>query len=296
MVKIYNDCISCILKGTLDAARLSSDDESLHRRVLNATMERLISADYHEPPPVIAGNTQRLIREMTGDPDPYKRVKKQYNDFALEIYPELEKMVQESDHPFERAVNIAIAGNIIDFGAYPDIGGEEILRTIEKAVSSGVNGSLSWFESAVEKASRILWLGDNTGEVVLDKLLLGQMDRSKVVYAVRGAPILNDATIEDAVYTGLADTVEVIGNGADVPGTIVEKCSERFREEYERADLIISKGQGNYETLPHDDERIVFLFKVKCHVVARESGRPEGESAALSHGVVRSRIGSVPVR
>mgnify|MGYP006277253497 CR=1 FL=1 len=289
-MRIYNDCISCILKGALDAARLSIDDESVHRRILNATMERLVSADYHEPPPVIAGNTQRLIREMTGDPDPYKRVKKQYNDFALEIYPELEKMVNESRSPFEKAVNIAIAGNIIDFGAFPDIRGKEILHTIEQAVSSGVNGSLSWFESAVEKAGRILWLGDNTGEIVLDKLLLGQMDRSKVIYAVRGTPILNDATYEDAVSTGLTDMVEVIDNGADLPGTIVEKCSERLRQEYERADLIVSKGQGNYETLPHDDERIVFLFKVKCHVVARESSLPEGDGAVLSHGGVHPRL------
>lgn len=294
MVRIYNDCISCILKGALDAARLSTDDETVHRRILNTTMERLISADYYEPPPVIAGNTQRLIREATGDPDPYQKLKKQYNDFALEIYPELETMVRHSSSPFERAVNIAIAGNIIDFGAYPDIGKKEIVHTIEQAVRSGVNGSLSWFQSAVEKAGRILWLGDNTGEIVLDKLLLGQMDRSKVVYAVRGAPILNDAAYEDAVYTGLTDIVEVVDNGTDVPGTIVERCSERFREEYERADLIVSKGQGNYETLPHDDERIVFLFKVKCHVVARESGLPEGDSAVLSHAGMHVR--PLPVR
>ena len=163
-------------------------------------------------------------------------------------------------------------------------------------MSSGVNGSLSWFESAVEKAGRVLWLGDNTGEIVLDKLPLGQMDRSKVIYAVRGTPILNDATYEDAVYTKLTDMVEVIDNGADLPGTIVEKCSERFRQEYEQADLIVSKGQGNYETLPHDDERIVFLFKVKCHVVARESSLPEGDSAVLSHGGVHPRVRAVPVR
>lgn len=293
-MRIYNDCISCILKGALEAARLSTDDESVHRRILNTTMERLISADYHEPPPVIAGNTQRLIREATGDPDPYKRLKQRYNDFALEIYPELETMVRESASPFEKAVNIAIAGNIIDFGAFPDIDGKKIVHTIEQAASSGINGNLSWFESAVEKADRILWLGDNTGEIALDKLLLGRMDRSKVVYAVRGAPILNDATLEDAVYTGMTDVVEVIENGADLPGTLVEKCSERFREEYERADLIVSKGQGNYEALAHDDRRIVFLFKVKCHVVARESGKPEGESVILQHNGIPAR--TVPVR
>ncbi|MCF8045258.1 MAG: ARMT1-like domain-containing protein [Desulfarculaceae bacterium] len=293
-MRIYNDCISCILKGALDAARLSTDDESVHRRILNTTMERLISADYHEPPPVIAGNTQRLIRDATGNPDPYKMLKQRYNDFALEIYPELETMVRESSSPFEKAVNIAIAGNIIDFGAFPDIGGKEIVHTIEQAASSGINGNLSWFESAVERADRILWLADNTGEIVLDKLLLGRMDRSKVVYAVRGAPILNDATLEDAVYTGMTDVVEVIENGAELPGTLIEKCSERFREEYERADLIVSKGQGNYETLSHDDRRIVFLFKVKCHVVARESGKLEGESAILQHGGIPAR--TVPVR
>ncbi|MFO7754117.1 MAG: ARMT1-like domain-containing protein [Desulfobacteraceae bacterium] len=288
-MRIYNECISCILKGALDAAKLSTEDEIVHRRILNMTMERLIAADYDEPPPVIAGNTQKLIRKITGNPDPYKNMKKLYNDFALEIYPDLRKMVEESAHPFEKAVKIAIAGNIIDFGAFPDLGRERIVHAIEQAVDSGVNGSLSWFEELSERAGRILWLGDNTGEIVLDRLLLDQMDRSKVVYAVRGNPILNDATYEDAVYTGITDVVEVIDNGSDLPKTLFDKCSDRFREEYESADLIISKGQGNYETLPHNDERIVFLFKVKCDVVARESARPEGESAVLSHSGVHAR-------
>lgn len=282
-MKIYNDCYPCILKGSLDAARLATDDEFLHREIMNQTMARLSSSKLNEPPPIIAQHTQRQIKKITGNPDPYKDLKIKYNRFAKKILPELESMVNNAENPFEIAVRIAIAGNLIDFGLVSDKGENKFLIDIQDSIKAKTIGSFALFQERVEKAESILWLGDNTGEIVFDRLLLEQMDTNKVVYAVRGGNILNDATMEDAIDAGISDIVKVIDNGADIPGTYLEYCSKEFKEHYTKADLIISKGQGNFETLDHEDKRIVYLFKVKCQVVARNSGFEKGDSVVLMY-------------
>ncbi|MCK5097561.1 MAG: DUF89 family protein [Desulfobacteraceae bacterium] len=280
-MRIYNDCFPCILRGSLDAARLATDDEIVHRKVMKKTMERLRSAQLYDPPPIIAQYTQRQIREITGNNDPYKKLKNKYNQFAKKILPDLEAMVNKSDDPFEMAVKIAIAGNIIDFGAMSDKGENNFFCNIKATINGETKGDISLLKERIAKAENILWLGDNTGEIVLDRVLLEQIDKNKVTYAVRGKPVLNDATMEDAVDAGLTRIVKVIDNGVDIPGTVLSCCSDQFRAEFANADLIISKGQGNYETLDHNDKRIAFLFKVKCKVVADNSGFKEGDSVAL---------------
>lgn len=281
-MRIYNDCLPCILRGALDAARLATDDEAVHRKILEKTMEKLSLAQLHDPPPLIAQYAQQQIKEITGNKDPYKKLKIKYNQFAKKIFPELETLVNDSGDPFEMAVKIAIAGNIIDFGAMSDKGEQLFLKDIRTTIESQIKGNVALLKKRVAKAEKILWLGDNTGEIVLDKLLLQQIDTKKTIYVVRGGAILNDATMEDAVDAGVTEIVKVIANGADIPGTILSFCSEEFREEFANADLIISKGQGNFETLDHDDKRIVFLFKVKCQVVAESSGFEEGDSVAIT--------------
>ncbi|MCK5311283.1 MAG: DUF89 family protein [Desulfobacteraceae bacterium] len=280
-MKIYNDCFPCILRGSLDAARLSTDDEIVHRKIMEKTMEKLSSARLYDPPPIIAQYTQRQIKEITGISDPYKKLKVKYNQFAKRILPELETMVNNSDDPFAMAVKIAIAGNIIDFGAMSDKGEDLFFNDIKTTINGGIKGNIPILQERVEKAEKVLWLGDNTGEIVLDRLLLEQVGTKKVTYVVRGEAILNDATMEDAVDAGLTEIVRVIDNGVDIPGTVLSCCSEEFRDEFKKADLIISKGQGNFETLDHDDKRTVFLFKVKCKVVADNSGFKEGDSVVF---------------
>lgn len=280
-MKIYNDCFPCILRGSLDAARLSTNDETIHRQIMKKTMERLSSAELHDPPPLIAQHTQREIKKITGNKDPYKEMKIKYNQFAKKILPQLESLVKDSKNPFATAVKISIAGNIIDFGAMSDKGEDLFFNDIQNTIQGEIKGDIAAFHKRVVKAEKILWLGDNTGEIVLDTLLLEQMNNRKVTYAVRGEAILNDATMEDAVDAGLTDMVKVIDNGADIPGTVLSCCSELFQDEFAKADLIISKGQGNFETLDHDDKRIVFLFKVKCKVVADNSGFKEGDSVIV---------------
>ena len=153
--------------------------------------------------------------------------------------------------------------NVIDFGAVSDKGEKNFLIDIQNTIKGEIKGNIPLIQDRVVKAEKILWLGDNTGEIVLDRLLLEQINTKKVTYVVRGGAILNDATMEDAIDAGITEIVKVIDNGIDIPGTLLSCCSEEFRKEYAKADLIISKGQGNFETLDHDDKRIVYLCKVK---------------------------------
>ncbi len=276
-MKIYNDCIPCLVRQSLDAARLAGSDEKIHQQVLKETLIRLTQIDLNQPPPVMAEHIQNTIRLVTGEHDPYKALKVKYNEFALALYPELKKRVSQSSKPLETALRLAIAGNIIDFGAVSSLDDDNVMKTLEQALTQDIAGSLNELPEALLNAEHILWLADNAGEIVFDRLVLDLLDMSRVVFAVRGAPVINDATLEDAKKAGICDMVRVIDNGTAIPGTVLERCSSEFIQVFNDADLIIAKGQGNYETLPRDDKRIFFLFKAKCRVVAAAAGCKLGD-------------------
>ena len=269
-MKMHNDCLPCIARGGLDAAKLATDDERLQLKIVKKVLKELCIFDLNSPPPLMARFIQRIVKEITGVSDPYYSIKKKYNDFALDLYPELEKKVKSSF--FETAVRLCIAGNIIDFGTHNRVGKKKVLDTIRESLTMDINGAVKPFKDASQKAKKILWIADNAGEIVFDKLLLDKMDQDKIVYAVRGGPTQNDATFADAEYTGITQMVNVIDTGAAIPGVILKYCSDRFKKYYDQADMIISKGQGNFETLDYTDPRIFFLFKAKCPVVARYAG------------------------
>lgn len=195
---------------------------------------------------------------------------------ALKLLPKLRREVESSDDPLISAAHFAIAGNIIDLGAKNGLTEQDILAAIEHAASEPLTGDLDAFGQAVQSAVSILYLCDNAGEIVFDHLLIEQLGPERVTAAVRGKPIINDATLDDACDAGLDRLVPLIGNGSDAPGTVLEDCNEEFRAAFESADLIISKGQGNFETLSDNDRPIFFLFKAKCPVVAERAGVPLG--------------------
>lgn len=271
-MKLYNDCIPCIVRGSLDAARLATNDETLQQKVVKEILKILLTFDLNNPPPLMAQHIQQTVKKMTGNEDPYKAIKKKYNDFALSIYDELKSIVARSSNPFETATRLAIAGNIIDYGTSNSVGKQKILKTIEDSISGNIIGDINRFETCVKKAGKILYLADNAGEIVFDQLLLEQIGKEKAIFVVRKGYALNDATMKDAVSTGISKDLRVIDNGTSIPGTYLKLCSKKFLAEYERADLIISKGQGNYETLEHDDKRVFFLLKIKCSIVSKHSG------------------------
>jgi len=268
-MRMHNDCLPCIVRGALDTAKLATDDETLQIKIVKRILKELCTFDLNNPPPLMARFIQETVFDITRVDDPYSHIKKEYNDFALKLYPELKKKIKSSS--FETAVRLCIAGNIIDFGTHSTVGTKKVLETIDDALTMDINGIVKPFQNACEKAKKILWIADNAGEIVFDKLLLEKIKTEKITYAVRGGPTQNDATLSDAKYTGIDKLVKVIDTGASIPGIILKYCSDNFKQEYKKADIIISKGQGNFETLDHNDKRIFFLFKAKCSIVANHA-------------------------
>jgi len=278
------DCIPCFVRQALEAARFATDDPAIHEQVLRDVMALSSKLDLHLPPPAVGRQIHRRIRELTGRHDPYRNAKDRYNTMALELMPQLRQRVAAAGDPFLLAVRFAIAGNIIDLGVKSDIGDQTILESIDNVLDGRFVGNIEAFRQAVAHARSILYLADNAGEIVLDRLLIEQLPLDRTTVAVRGGPVINDATIEDARAAGLEQLVEVIDNGCDVPGTILSECSQEFRRKFKQASLIISKGQGNFETLCDEDYPLFFLFKVKCPVIAEKTGFAVGTQALLRQG------------
>ena len=277
-MKTYYECLPCFVNQTLDAVRQFSDDGNKNDQVLRKVLHEMSKMDFNESPPKMGQLIHRIIRHYLGDGDPYRQIKKSCNSFGLKLYPEFKKRIVQSCNPFETAVRLTIGGNIIDYGVISNLDDSSVYDTIESSLKEQLSSDdIKEFESAVNRATDILYLGDNTGEIVFDRLLIEQLLPRKVTFAVRGSPVINDVTIADARETGMTDIVEVIDNGSDAPGTILEDCSEAFRKRFENADLIIAKGQGNYESLSDIEKNIFFVLMAKCPVIARNIGCDVGE-------------------
>ena len=193
--------------------------------------------DLRQSPPVMAQRIHRLIRELTGESDPYRVIKDRFNRLALDVYPELKARVERSADPLETAIRLGIAGNVIDMGVNNHLSDEQVHEAINHALAEELDGGAKVFGMAVSAAKDILYLADNAGEIVFDKLLIEQLPLEKVTVAVKGSPIINDATLEDAETAGLTGLVDVIDNGSDAPGTVLDDCSEDFRRHFDEADL-----------------------------------------------------------
>jgi uncharacterized protein with ATP-grasp and redox domains len=226
----------------------------------------------------------RVIKMISGNPDPYQGVKENFTRYALQLYPQCSKAVELSPSPFETALRFAAAANAIDFGAVADVEQPGCRLFMQQALCAKLCGDVVPLQKAARSARRILYLGDNAGEIVFDRLLIEQLPTERVTFCVRGAPVINDATMADAQAAGITGLVETIGNGSDAPGTILAECSDHFRRRFEAADLVISKGQGNFESLSEADKKIFFILKVKCRVIARHIGCAPGSLVVSESG------------
>ena len=272
-MRTYFDCVPCFVRQVLDSVRMITDDEQIQEKVLREALFLGSKMDLSQSPPAMAQKIHRFIREITGIEDPYLEVKNRFNELALQMYPELKQQVETSADPLETAVRLAIAGNIIDFGVNSVVEQSQVEKTIAESLTEPLDmEAMEEFREATSRAEDILYLGDNTGEIVFDRLLIEQLPYEKIIFSVKGGPILNDATIKDAQIVGLTDIVNVIDNGSDAPGTILERCSEAFRRRFDDSDLIIAKGQGNFETLCDVDKNLFFMLRPKCVVLARHLG------------------------
>lgn len=263
-----------------------SADPTLQERMVRELLHWTAQMDLMQPPPVLGQRIHRRLREISGVADPYLAEKIRLNRMAMDVVSQLKANAQAAQDPLAAAVQLAIAGNVIDLGASADITRADVLRSVDQAQAEPVIGDQEGFREAVRKARRILYLADNAGEIVFDRLLIEALSPERVTVAVRGAPIINDATITDAHTAGIHEICNVIDNGSDAPGTLLEDCSRTFRQRFSEADLILAKGQGNFETLSEAPYPIFFLFKVKCPVIGSHAGLPVG-----THVLARSRAG-----
>jgi len=231
-------------------------------------------------PPEIGMMVYKAIYQASNIEDPFKEAKKKCTGYLLASYDELRKKITESADPLYTALKFAALSNAIDFGANPNFNIKEELSTLYEKDFDLCEYDL--FKKSLSDAKWILYIGDNAGETVLDRLLIEQLNKP-VKYAVRSKPIINDATMEDALEAGIDKVAEVISSGCDAPGTILGLCTEEFKRIFTEADMVISKGQGNYETLSDQKRTIFFLLKIKCPVIARDINIKTGSVVLITN-------------
>ena len=274
--RLGHECIFCIIRsfeGLFKTHQLSqkAKDEISFKFLFN-----IPEMDLFRPIPEVTRDIHKLFKEYLNNPDPYKVEKENNNKFLMGLFSEFQKKVSDSENPFETALRLAIAGNIIDYATNSDF---DIMDTIRHVLISdfGINHS-SQLKQEIEKADTILYLGDNAGEIVLDKLFIKTINHPNVYFAVKGGPIINDVTMEDAISVGINEVAKVISNGYDAPSTIIQKSSDEFVDLFNKADLVISKGQGNLEGLINNNNKnIFFLLMVKCDLIGRLIGAKKGD-------------------
>lgn len=300
-MRTYLDCLPCFLRQALSTARRFTDSEPIQERVIRDVLHLLAEVELGTPAPRVAQRVYPTIYAALGHPDPYLEVKRECTERALALLPGLERRVAASRDPFRAAVKLALAGNIIDFGIVAPF---DLDATIERVLDEEPRfDEIERLERIAARAGQILFLADNAGELVLDRPLLGQLlERAEVTVAVRGGPTINDVTREDVGPSGLDPRLRVIAPEAVLPGIWLEGSGAAFRRAFDEADLVLSKGQGNFETLygELDHPALAFVFMVKCHVVADLTGLRRGDAVAgfqdslQHHGMGQREPGPLP--
>ncbi len=291
-MKTYLECIPCFFKQIIQASDLIGFDNQKARNIINRTAQLVPVLDTETSPPAMSREIYEIIKQETGISDPYKKIKDESNRKALAVFPLLKKTAKEAADPLLKAVELSIAGNIIDFGANTELDIDNEIKIILETTESRIKQeehrffNFTRFRKSLEKAESLLFLADNAGEIVFDRILLEQIQDSfpklKIKMAVRGEPIINDCTMNDIQSVGIPESINIISNGSNAPGTILDICSQEFLEAWKQSDMIISKGQGNYETLSEERRDIHFLLIAKCSVITRHVGCTKGDILLLS--------------
>ena len=271
---IWSDCIPCILRMSLGIARLVMKDEEQVTRFMEDVLEVrfLRGEEWRVTSPEVIKIVWRKLLEMTGETDPLREVKEEQNTKALRIYPYAKEVIVKSRDPLLEAVKFAIMGNSID--AMSDVKGGAPEMIIERYNGFKIRPEdLDYLKERLERGRKILYLGDNCGEIIFDRLyieFLCERLRAEIIFVTRTLPILNDATLQNALSVGMEEVAQVMENGAPEPlaGTFLEKISPELKVLIEESDLIISKGGGNYDSLTEEEGlrgKVSFLFQAKCH-------------------------------
>lgn len=287
-MKLYLDCIPCFMQQALRAGRIATSDEKKLKQILDKTGEMVKTISLQSTPAEIGVMAYRIVSEVTGVSDPYKNIKQQHIAETKSIYPELEKIVANSEDKLLTAIRIAIAGNVIDLGVKKSF---DIVKDVKSILKQDFAiCDYSAFKTQLEKTENILYIGDNAGESVFDKILIKEL-KKPVKYAVRSIPIINDVTMEDAIASGLDEVSELIDSGCKSPGIILNQSTPGFLEFFSSSDLVISKGQGNFEGLSDCKRQVFFLLKTKCPIISNHIGVEDGSIILKEHkGLINNKI------
>ena len=275
-MKISYECGPCFLRQAREAMDLSTDDEDLKMELMNDIFNFLaVNFKKGTNSNKTGSHMHNLIKQKTKCFDPYIEQKKLSNELALKYLPIAQEILNKNDS-LENRVKIAIVGNILDFGAF------QLSDDIEDLIKNALNKDLAIkdiesFENSLKKHDKVLYLVDNTGEIVFDKLLLSEIKKYgiDITIAVKSYPILNDACKVDAIDAGLDEFGEIVEIGAGTVGYVDSEISDEFREIFSRHEFIISKGMGNYEGLTEidlSDKDIYFLLCAKCITISKDIG------------------------
>ena len=277
------ECVHCAINQVIHTTEVAGAPEPLRRELMQRALKLLAEGDVNRNNCIQIEQVYRMVAEGLGDADPYRETRLFFDREMYRLLPALREQLAQSDDPLRAAVRAAIAGNLIDLAA---LGGEVTLERAMQKVEDVEREGLYFddcdgLDAALKSARTVLVLGDNCGEIAMDRLLIETIRRLypqiEVKYSVRGSAVVNDVTYEDAAAVGMDEVAEVIDNGDCLLTTLLCRASEDFRREFSAADVIIAKGMGNYEGLYCCDRgNIWFLLIAKCNVVANLSGAPRG--------------------
>ena len=277
-MELQFDCLPCIFRQVLDASRMVTDDRDLIKEILDEYSELVPQIDFKIMGPTLGAKGQQIIKDKLEIEDPYLEFKKKHMKLAQELYPEVEKIVADADDSLFVALIMSAMGNAIDAGMSLDI---DVAQNIKAAVQNGfVKSDFDLLTDKLESAEQILIIGDNAGEAIFDQLLIQELKAYdlEIIYAYRDQPILNDVTIKEIKEIGIDQLADqVLSSGCHTPGTILADTTAEFREIYDKADIVISKGQGNFEGLSEVKRDIFFLLKAKCKLVAELLAVEQGD-------------------
>lgn len=286
-MKAQARCIPCFLDQAVEALELCEAEHDTQIRTMKRLLEYVDDVDLELSPPELSLHIHEIIRQETGNSDPYLPVKRLSTETVNSLLPRLRKLMKDSEDPLAFAIKAGALGNVIDFGTPVRI---DINEKIDEVLGTELTVfEIDEFREVLEDVRNVLFLGDNAGEIILDTFLLAEL-RARgidITYGVREGPIINDATIEEAKEAGIEQFARLITTGSQAPGTLLSRATPDLIEALGRADLIISKGQGNFESLSSDPMLaprirtgvpVFFLLTVKCGIVGTYTGVPEGST------------------
>lgn len=270
-MRIDLECFPCLLRQAVEAGRLATEDEEKRLEVVRAALKILREASPESTPPLLCLRVHEEVKRITGNADPYRKLKRNFNRMAKKMYPELKRKVSGSPDPLLTAVKLAIAGNVIDVGPGMDF---NLRKTVSEVLAKDLRvNHLGHLRRELDRTGTLVYLADNAGEVLFDRLLIETLGKKNVIYVVKKDPLLNDASREDAEFAGMEEVAEVVEVELD-PQTVYTPSQAALLRE---AELVISKGQGNYETLEGTGANLFYLLMIKCPVVARKLGGRVGD-------------------